>query len=457
MRGTLATALLLVISSRVATESNQLDPQQLSNHVVGTYDKIYTKSSPRRFLRGSRKQRDDLAPTAADENRTINNAIESAMHGITFSGGTTAATRNAAREVVDINAFSKRPRLSLNVPPSETSAHLIEAPTFPQRNSASTSTTSDIATSSSRTSNQRTPKTQASLDMSHKTMTRKSSSKNQFKKSTALKSTKRKVRARKIPAFVVNKVYTLYFDHVKTKSLGFDPTVKETKAMLSLYFESSVDPFYVSAVLSNFFRYFDDKELTIHKKKLGTTLTSALSTLAALELPPGMLKEIERPFVWYASLKRWRVMYCDFFEFVKVNSDKITNSLPNKEFYRGETSDIVRDKLLATLKKETNTNTRYKRKRKLKNDLDDVLKKYNVKEEIGAAIRDLGEQFLKADRQTIPSRRPTRRPGASHIQPSNQRTDLTPHGLQVPGPEKNSYQHIKSKDHARKKRPRSSS
>nr|P0CV44.1 RecName: Full=Secreted RxLR effector protein 111; Flags: Precursor [Plasmopara viticola] len=451
MRGTLATALLLVASCRIAAESNQINPQQASHHVGTTLNKLFTKSSPRRFLRDNREQRVALALTAANESRTIENAVTSAVHGITDASTTTAATRDAARDILNQHAFPKegiRPQFDLNLPPSETSALLTGASNIPQRNHAFSSITSGIAVSSSRTSNQRTAKTQANLDMSHQGTVRKTLSKTQFKNPAASKSTKRRKKARIIPPFVVNKVDTLYREHLTAKSLEFDPTIKETEAMLKLYVESTVDPLPVSTVHFNHFRYFKDQDLTLLKEKLGTTLESALSTLAALNLPPGMLKAIERPFVWYASLARWRAMYCDFFEFLNANSNKIATSLPNVEFFGGETSSTVRDQLLATLKEEMKTRTKTRRNGKIMNDLKVVLAKYNVEEEIKAAIRGLGEQFLKRDHEIIPLQRHSRRSPASQSRSNNQRTGLTPYGLQIPGPERDSFRHIESNKHA---------
>nr|QGU18287.1 putative RxLR effector [Plasmopara viticola] len=443
MRGTLATALLLITSSRTAAESYQIDPRQLSPHVVETADKMHTTSSPRKLLRDN----------ATNESRTIEKVITSAMHGITDPSGASTATRDTVREILDLNAFPKeavRPRFDLNVPPSETVALLAETSEIPQQTHASTSTASDIAVSSGRTTNQRTAKPQARLGMGRNAPTRDSLVKKPSKKLAALKVTKSKNKARKyLHTSVVDAVYTMFVKHLETNSVEFDPTKEETKAILYLILEKSATPPTVSALHSNYFKQFENEDLEGLKEKLGINLMSTLSLLASLKLSSEVLNEIQRLFVWYLSLERLRAMYCFFFEFYEVDLNEIKKLLPD---FRGwKVDNAARDRLFAELRKDLKHTTKLKRSLDLLRNADDVMAKHDVEEETAAAVRKAGQHFVENEHQfpSIPAP-----PAALHSRPGKQHTDLSPYDLQTPVPEKNYFQHIMSNDQPRGKQPR---
>nr|QGU18298.1 putative RxLR effector [Plasmopara viticola] len=405
MRGTLTTALLLAASSQIAAKSNQVKTHHLSHQVVKTPDKMNTKASSRRFLLNHRKQRVDLALTAADESRTIEKAVPSAVHSITDSSGALGATRDAVREMLDLNAFPKeviRSEIDLNFPPSEPSALLTEASNIPQRNHASTSTASEIAVSSSRTSNQRTAKTLANLDMSHKAMTPISISKKRFKKPAALRATRSKKSIRNdLLTAIVDPIYTMYLEHLKTKALGLDPTEKETKALLNMYIESTVSPLSVSQTLSNLMRKMKVEDMNLFTTKLGTNVISTLSSLASLKVPPESLKQIQRPLVWYASLVRWRAMYREFIKFFMDKSDEITKSLPDVEFPGRGRSVAVNAVLLAELEKDMRLAARDWRIAQLAKESQRIMAKSGLEKETAAAVQKAIEQFLENEYQLL--------------------------------------------------------
>nr|QGU18291.1 putative RxLR effector [Plasmopara viticola] len=319
MRGAfyVTTALLLTHSVRSAAE----EQQQTSHHDGAVMKSIDTESSPGKYLRDSREHHDDLGPSAVDEERTPEASTRIIENSLTL-------LREEALDPIRKAAYLS---LDLNALPEENLTGALEAYNIVRNKDPRTSTASNPEVSSSHLSKKRSLDKASGSGLPKQVIVHRPK---KMRLSVPLRTTdvRRSISHGKMtpmPSTVsIKDVHKLYLNHLTRTSTRYIPTRDETKKLLRL-----VNRIKVTRPSSNIYKpdlknlmkmELEDLEklFGIPKQNLGS------SSEALLKLPTEDQREIKRCLYQLQGLKRWRLMYRDFFNFCLSNAAVCSNFHP---------------------------------------------------------------------------------------------------------------------------------